>query len=395
MISRNLTYHGVVVCALWMLAILPACGGGGGGGGSGGGTANPTNTPVQSPGQSTTLTPSPGGESTPTPGVIISGPSIVDTVRRAPAGSFILVKSGSYGPVSLNGSDVADSITLFADVTGEYTGAPAGVVMIAARGAAAISLTDVSNMAIDGFTLTGATEAGLLATNSPGTVVTDCIVKRGTGDGLRLTESDDSLVFNNLVWDNRGAGIRVLGSTGVSVINNTVYKNADTGLFVGLTGTDIASGTITAENNIFNKNTKAGISVDSSTTDFFGNFNFNTDGYKGTTMGSLDVDPRQSPDPLFVAPGIDDDGFRLAVGLVGSTSPAIDAGDSGIGTDLVLLLEERTTQTDGALDVEPVDLGYHYLPPVPTPSPTLRSTPTRTPTPTRTATPTRTPTVQP
>ena len=97
-------------------------------------------------------------------------------------------------------------------------------------------------------------------------------------------------------------------------------------------------------------------------------FNLNTNGYDGTDAGPNDI----AADPLFIFPSGGD--FHLA-----SSSRAIDSGTDAIDADLVSQLEQLSTQTDGSLDTVPLDLGYHYVAPIPTP--------TKVPKPTRTGTP--------
>ena len=351
MSSAHLKHFSVAFFALSALAILPqACGGGGGGNGS---------PPKTQPGQIGSQTPAPDGTGAPTatstPEVVRAGASIAASIKRAPAGSTIIVSAGQYAPVVLTGASTADSITLLADPTGMLAGGTRGAVTITAspRDAAAISVSGVSNLTIDGFTITGGTKAGVLAVDSPGTWVQDCVIKRSAGAGVQYTDSDDGLVFNDLIWDNAGAGIAVLGSNNTEIFNNTIYKNTGGGMFIGedTASVPVPSSGAQAENNIVNKNTPSGISV-SAASDFGGEFNFNTDGYDGTSMGPDDVDSTVFRDPLFFAAGRDDNGFYLQVGLVGSTSPAIDAGDPSTPVDLVAALEERTTQLDGTLDAD-------------------------------------------
>ena len=89
-------------------------------------------------------------------------------------------------------------------------------------------------------------------------------------------------------------------------------------------------------------------------------------------------------DPLFIFPTGGD--FRLASG-----SQAINSGSDAIDPVLLGELELLTTQTDGSLDTLPLDIGYHYIAPIPTPTRVPRATRTPTPTATRAGTPTHTP----
>lgn len=348
----------------------------------------PSNTPTR-PGPSDTPT-RPGPSDTPTPSpeptvqlefIVRGGASIAAAARRAPAGATIIVSPGTYTPVVLGPGDLQGSITLFADATGQFTDSLPAAVVIDARGQlAAISLTDQQfDVTIDGFTVRGGTKAGVLVVRSPGAVVANCTATRNRGDGVRLERSDGSFVFDNLMWDNSGAGIRVRNTIDAFVINNTVYGSLNGGISV------VGSTNTVVENNVFNKNVPAGLIVDTASVGYAGDFNLNTDGYgEGTPAGAHDVSGGFA-DPQFIFPSGGD--FHLT-----PTSPAIDAGNFDTDADVALVLSERTTQTDGRLDTEPVDLGFHYLAPeafaTPTPVRTATRTPTKTPRPTATRTPT-------
>ncbi len=400
MSSTHVKHFGVAICLLAVLAILPqACGGGGGSDPSAS-----TGPPSTNPGQVGSGTPNPVGTGTPqtpvaTPVVLRGGADVAQAIRRVPAGSTIILSPGAYGPINVT-AGVADGITVLGDPTAMLAGGTRGPISIIGGTAnAAISINGVTDIVFDSITVSGGMEAGILVVDSPGTWIQDCVVRSSAGAGIKYVDSDDGLIFNDLIWKNAGAGIAVLGSNNPEMYNDTSYKNAGDGILVTDDGAlvPVLSSGITAENNIINKNTPAGISVSASTTDFAGNFNYNSDGYDGVTMGPDDIDTSISNDPLFVAPGRNDDGFHLQVGVNLSTSPAIDAGDPNTPADLLAVLEQLTTQLDGTLDTDPVDLGYHYLPPSAFATPTPPETPTHTPrgTPTRTSTPTRTPTRTP
>ena len=396
------------VSCLSFVLLVQACGGGGGGSSSGGGGSGGDG---GGGGKST----QPIGIATPTPQptaaptiIVPSGESIVDAAKTAPAGSTIIISPGLYLPIVFQPGDLQEGLYFFADVTGEFTGTSRAPVVIDAGGAdAAVTLSGQSDVTFDGFTLRGGKVAAVLAENSPGTIVQNCIITGNSGDGVQFAGADSSLIFNNLITDNGHAGIDIVGTTDVQIINNTVYGSTQSGLSVG--STSDASSNIFVENNVFNHN-QAGITVAASTTGYQGDFNLNTDGYEGTPAGADDV----FGDPLFIRPSNADPNTVADFHLAAPTSPAIDAGDSSIDGTLEASLEQRTTQSDGTLDSPPPDLGYHYsapaLPATPVPKPTRTATPrpgtptaTRrpatgtpmTPSPTRTPTVTRTPTTTP
>jgi parallel beta-helix repeat protein len=313
--------------------------------------------------------------------IVQSGESIVDAAKSAPDGGIVVVAPGTYAAVLLNPGDLRGSVTLFADVTGEFTDSAPAAVVIAAKSTdeAAFEAFSQNALFIDGFTLRGGTDAGFLCGDCSGITIQDCTITGGHGDAVRLERSDDVLVFNNLLTGNKGAGIAALGTVSLQVINNTVYNNAADGVLLSLDENDHASTGAFLRNNIINKNKPTGIVVDpgppSSLGGFDADFNLNTDGYSGTGRGTDDV----NADPLFIFPSGGD--FRVAAG-----SRAIGTGTDAIDSELVGSLGQLSTQTDGALDTPPLDIGYHYLAPIPTPTKVPKPTRTGTPRPTATRT---------
>ncbi len=358
----------VVTLSVCVVALLwQACGGGGGGGG----TQGP---PVTQPGQRGTATPVPV---TPGPDMVIvqSGEDIAEKAKTAPDGAIVVVAPGTYRPIVLNPGDLQGALTLFADVTGEFTNSAPAAVTIVARSTdeAAFEAFSQNDLFIDGFTLRGGTDAGFLCGDCSTITVQDCTVTSGGGDAVRFERSDDVLVFNNLLTGNKGGGVTAFGTTSMQIINNTIYNNLNDGILLTVDENQHASTNAFLRNNILNKNTPTGIVVDpgppSSLTGFDADFDLNTNGYDGNDAGANDV----AKDPLFIFPSGGD--FRLAA----PSSPALDEGTDKIDADLVSELEQLSTQTDGSLDSAPLDMGYHYIAPIPTP--------TKVPKPTRTGTP--------
>jgi len=312
-------------------------------------------TPTPHPGASPTATPT--GTPLPSTTIIVRpGTDIGTVIRQAPAGSLIIVSPGLYGPVRLGNGDVQSPVTLLADVTGTLTGSAASPVTIrASDSGVAVQVVGITDLTLDGFSMRSSGNGGVLVADSVRVVVRNCTVSSISGDGIEFDESDDGLIFDNLVFNNTGAGIRIINNRNVRVVNNTLYKNEDAGLAV------VASEGTMALNNIVNSNTPVGITVDTvSAADYDGNFNMNSDGYgDGTPIGARDLNGPTNSDPLFVTPQLGN--FHLQKGLAGSVSPAIDAGSAATDPALVQQLQQRTTQTDGMLDIPPVDLGYHYV----------------------------------
>ena len=147
--------------------------------------------------------------------VVQSGEDIAENARNAPDGAIIVVAPGIYSAVVLNPGDVQGSLTIFADVTGEFTNsAPAAVTIVAkSSDVAAFEGFSQSGLSIDGFTLRGGTDAGFLCGDCSGITVQDCIVTGSGGDAVRLERSDDVLVFNNLLNGNKVGGVTAFGTT--------------------------------------------------------------------------------------------------------------------------------------------------------------------------------------
>jgi parallel beta-helix repeat protein len=311
-------------------------------------------------------TPTPGG----TPGgreiIVHAGANIRDIARAAPAGSTLIVAPGLYSPVDLQAGDLAGSITFVADPSGLLTDSPAAAVTINVRGSlAGFHVAGQSDVTIDGFTIRGASSAGVLIEQSAGIVVQNCAITDTRGDGVRIDETSSALALNNLIFGNSGSGIEVHSSDDVRLINNTLYQNGDSGIVVGDAGQP--SSAIVVRNNIVNLNTPTGFVADLSTDGYDSDYNLNTDSYAPDTPRGVHDVIGDIANPLFIAPSRED--FHLATGLFGSRSPAVDGGDPAIDAEIAPALSERTTQTDGSLDTPPIDLGYHYPPPLPTPTP--------------------------
>ena len=381
--TRSRSLVGALLLTVCVVALWQGCGGGGGGSSQGQPTAGP---PVTQPGARNTPTPTPAVAETPGgPDMIIVQPGgdIAAAARNASDGAIVVVAPGTYRAVVLNPGDLQGSLTLFADVTGEFTNNGPAPVTIVGRSTdvAAFEAFSQSALFIDGFTLRGGTDAGVLFGDSSGITIQDCTVTGSGGDAVRFERSDDVLVFNNLLTNNKGTGVIALGTTNMQIINNTIYNSAGDGILLSLDENQKASTNAFVTNNILQKNTPAGISVDpgppSSLDGLAANFNLNTNGYDGTVAGPNDI----AADPLFIFPAGGD--FHVA-----PSSRAVDGGTDGIDADLVNQLEQLSTQTDGTLDTVPLDLGYHYVPPIPTPTKVPK--PTRTSTPRATSTPTRT-----
>lgn len=292
--------------------------------------------------------------------------TISQAARIVPSGYRIVVGPGLYVEgVTTDGQGRAPENVVFeADVSGSQTGDPAGAVVIDATGsvvAAGFRLTSSSRTVIDGFTITGAVDGGIvIKSGSDDFVIRNCTLFANPGAGIRVQDSARVQVFNNLVYDNGREGIAIVGqgsgSPDARVFNNTVYGNADRALRVG-TSQDGSPGALVT-NNIFQGNGVGFVPplenvkvFPSSEPGYDADFNlvFPPTYLPFDIVGEHDI----AFDALFVAAG--DEDFRLAF-----ESPAIDAGGP-LTDDLEARLSARTT-TAANLDDGPLDLGFHFPP---------------------------------
>ena len=284
--------------------------------------------------------------------VTISGNTVVDNIGSTGTdgeGGGIWIE---YGVVTISGNIVRGNSAL-----GSSWGTGGGVHAVYGRG-----LTLEGNLIID-----NAADNGGAVAISQGTTftLTNNIVARNRGsiqgDGLWIygSNADPSIgaLLHNTIADNVGSGGEGLYVRGYVTL--TLTNTIIAGHTVGITNTDPAASTVTADHTLFDGN--------------------DTDYGSGVTSTN-----EVSGDPAFVNPFVWD--YHLT-----ASSAAIDAGvDVGAINDI-----------DG--DPRPLGAGYDIgadewdpskptptFTPTSTPSPT--STPTNTPTPTSTATHTPTPT---
>jgi len=255
----------------------------------------------------------------------------------------------------------------------------AGQVVVDVRGlagAAGFTMANSSGTVIDGFTILGGSDGGIVVkstnnnANSDGMVIRNCLINASSGDGIRIQDTSHVTVFNNLVVGNAGIGVRIggsgsRGSANAIIVNNTIYGNGARGIEIGTT--HAGSPNAYVYNNIVEDNgmgqTPAveNIKVETNPRSDLG-YSANRNlvfpatyipGGNGTIRGPNDV----NLDARFASPGTD---FHLAAG-----SPAIDHGDP-LDASLASLrqfLMQRSTVGGGQRDNNGVlDIGYHFVP---------------------------------
>ena len=347
---------------------LTACGGGGGGGNSG---MSPTPLPVAAcSADHVCYVRQIGNDENSGADPEHALRTIAKAAQIARSGYTIVVGPGIY-PMEVNTAregQAPSGLAFIADVTGAMTGDTRGVVRIDVTdvpGAAGFNLANADGSVIDGFTITGASDSGIIIKNhSDGFVIRNCIVHDNSGNGIVVQDSDGVLIFNNLVYGNGKFGIDVTGVSSGSpnsrVINNTLYGNTIRGVTVG--SAQVASPAPFIRNNIIQNNqgdsnfkifTVQPDNTPRSDVNYQGDHNlvFPDNTYAPDTIRRAhDV----NLDALFFNTGASD--FHLLSG-----SPAINAGDSlNNFPDLRSFLRTRTTTGAGNLDGGALDLGYHY-----------------------------------
>lgn len=285
--------------------------------------------------------------------------TISSAVARAFAGDVIVVGPGQYNEAIVDPpSGQADRLlTFLGDPTGRLTGDgdAAGPVVVDAGGSqrAAFSLAGAEFIIVEGFTVTGGTEAGIeVRSSSSNLTIRNCVSVDNPDNGIRVRDSSNVLLFNNLVVRNGGTGILIGGTSGsqdIQAVNNTVANNGDRGIRVG-DGSVPTSGVL-LQNNIVQDNDSTGIQANNESAESV-DVLYNLVSPENYFPQTLEHPNDINEDAEFV--GSDD------YHLVQATSPAVDAGDPSTDTTLANALSVRTTDPAGTRDMGRLDLGYHY-----------------------------------
>ncbi len=190
------------------------------------------------------------------------------------------------------------------------------------------------------------------------------------GGGIACWLTSAPTIVNNLILDNLagsggGAGIRAYNRTSPLIVSNTVFGNETTGSGGALL---VKNSTVSVINSIFWSNDASDLSeiwVGHSSTPSVLDIDFSDvqDGLAGVIVvppsavnwgaGMIDSDP------LIHDPANGDFHLDQDPPQPGIVNPCVDAGDP----NSVLL--DGSTRTDEVLDVGILDMGYHYMTPIP------------------------------
>jgi len=292
--------------------------------------------------------------------------TIAKAAQIAFNGYTITVGPGQYaGEITTRSVGVApQGLVFLADPTGASTGDSPGAVVITAAGAG-FKLSNSPGTRIDGFTITGAADAGIvLKSGCNDFIIQNCIVHDNSGDGIRVQDSAGVLVFNNLMYNNGGEGIGLVGTVSGSpdarVYSNTIYNSTDHGITIGTT--TAASPNASVRNNIVEGNDSMAPSENikvilspRSDVGYDGDYNlvypatYNPAGLRGAHDLAADA--------MFVNPPAGD--FHLQ-----SASKAVDRGGplNVVDSEISILHSRTTVGGKKNLDSGQLDLGFHYLP---------------------------------
>ena len=307
--------------------------------------------------------------------------------RSAPAAASAWWSGpGLYPECKLHAPANGGTVAFVADPSGDKTLDTPGAVLVDAghciedgeptAGETGFDMSAACDVVVDGFHVTGASEDAIRVDDHSDGAILRNNVAFGNRRGIHVVNSDDVQVINNLVYDNsggiavggtcaRGEDCRTTGSRRAVIEFNTAYKSEFNGIQVGDGIGESSHGTV--RYNVTGASGRSGIEVGTDNTrainleGYTSTYNFVGDRYgTGVPRGLGDLLVDLSDEPLYVDPsGIDiagdwlaDQHFRLV-----PDSRAVDYADI---TARKAGLADRTTRSDGTVDTDAADLGYHY-----------------------------------
>ena len=164
----------------------------------------------------------------------------------AVAGDTVRVLPGTYA------GEVRPATSGTPDAPLRITAPRGGVTLHGAAASAAVKLVGVTDIAIEGLTVTGAASQGVWAYNAQRVTLDGLVVEGNPGHGVQIRESSAVTVTRSRITGNGGAGIfETPGTTGGRYVSNEVRGNGingdpynGDGLQVGGTGTYVAGNTV-------------------------------------------------------------------------------------------------------------------------------------------------------
>ncbi|MBI3782731.1 MAG: right-handed parallel beta-helix repeat-containing protein [Deltaproteobacteria bacterium] len=180
------------------------------------------------------------------------------------AGDIVVVGPGTYaeGNISPTRDGIAGRpIRFIADTSGAQTGDPAGAVTLAPAGATTTGFLILGrhHIVIDGFTVTGASDAGIQVRASPLGIESNNITIRNvtTRDGARrgidIAAYGPVTVLGCTAQNNHTGGISIQGTAGngatLDVESNVVSDNGDHGFLIAGATDGGVTGNVSRRNN--------------------------------------------------------------------------------------------------------------------------------------------------
>ncbi|MCD4769137.1 MAG: right-handed parallel beta-helix repeat-containing protein [Bacteroidales bacterium] len=228
-----------------------------------------------------------------------------------------------------------------------------------------------------GIHLQNCTQAGFTDCEITNNHTNGSLVDGGGGIFVKGTATFTNCLISNNTCVLQGGGLWCFFA-GVQLLSTTIANN-DSDMDIG-DGIDISNSTLTILNSIVKRNDYEDItSYESSISATYSNL---PDNIPGT--GNISENPGfvSGPDGAYylkqIYAGQQEDSLCVNAGSALSSQVCYDLNGS------VVCMDQLTTRTDHGMDIDTVDMGYHYGEaveiPTPTPEPTTAATQTPTPT---------------